>query len=397
MNILNALFDHATESIIIVNDEGKIIRMNPSSEKLFGYKMDELYGKEIEILIPIKNRENHLKYREEFQKNPHSRSMGKSLDIKGLTKNGQEIPLQVSLSYFHDDRGKLHVICFIVDDTERKAQEERIKKINAELEEKVLMRTRILQEAMHALENSREELKQALEHEKELNAMKSRFVSMASHEFRTPLSTILSSASLIEKYAGDNEKILNHVKKIKNSVSNLTFILNDFLSVGKLEDGKITAVSKEIHLNEFIQEIINDMKHLLKKGQEIHSRFSSENLYIHTDPNMLRNILINLLSNAIKFSPEEKKICISVSKNDAMLELSVKDEGMGIPTEEQKHLFTRFFRADNATNIQGTGLGLYIVKKMVEMLKGDITFVSNVNSGTEFTVKLPDYEQNSHH
>ncbi len=391
MDFSQAIFKYTTESIIVVNDKGEIEALNPASERIFGYEEHELLGKKIEILIPQANRKNHEKYREEYVKSPHSRPMGKNLNIRGVHKSGKEIPLQVSLSYFNSNN-RLYVICFVIDDTERFEYEERIKKINAELEEKVMMRTRILQEAMHALEKSREELQRSLEHEKELNAMKTRFVSMASHEFRTPLSTILSSATLIEKYAEKNEKILNHTRKIKNSVSNLTFILNDFLSVGKLEDGKISATAKEIVLNSFISELVSDMQGVLKLNQKIIVHEPKDTISLISDPNMLRNILINLISNAIKFSDEGKLIKLFYEKQNGNTIISVSDEGMGIPEEEQKHLFTRFYRAENVTNIQGTGLGLYIVKKMVELLKGNITFVSKINQGTTFTITIPDYD-----
>jgi PAS domain S-box-containing protein len=396
MDFSQAIFKYTSESIIVVNDKGEIEALNPASERIFGFEEHELLGKKIEMLIPHSYRKNHEKHREEYVKSPHSRPMGKNLKIRGIHKNGKEIPLQVSLSYFHSNN-RLYIICFIIDDTERFEYEERIKKINAELEDKVMMRTRILQEAMHALENSREELQRSLEHEKELNAMKTRFVSMASHEFRTPLSTILSSASLIEKYADNNEKILNHTRKIKNSVSNLTFILNDFLSVGKLEDGKITATAKEIELEPFIRELVSDMQGVLKLNQKILIEGAEENIRLISDPNMLRNILINLISNAIKFSDEGKIIKIIYEKSGSNTIISVSDEGIGIPEEEQKHLFTRFYRAENVTNIQGTGLGLYIVKKMVELLKGNITFVSKINQGTTFTITIPDYDQNFNH
>lgn len=396
MDFSNAIFQYATESIIIVDGKGEIVSLNPSAEKLFGYPQEMLIGKKIEVLIPNSLRTHHEKYRDQYVQSPRSRPMGKNLNIRGLHKSGKEIPLQVSLSYFHSNN-ILYVICFIIDDTERYEYEEHIKKINAELEDKVMMRTRILQEAMHALENSHEELQRSLEHEKELNAMKTRFVSMASHEFRTPLSTILSSASLIEKYAGNNEKILNHTRKIKNSVSNLTFILNDFLSVGKLEDGKITATAKEIELMPFIKELVSDMQGVLKLNQKILIEGPEDNIILISDPNMLRNILINLISNAVKFSDEGKVIKLRIEKNDGNAIISVSDEGIGIPEEEQKHLFTRFYRAENVTNIQGTGLGLYIVKKMVELLKGNITFVSKLNQGTTFTISIPDYDQNFNH
>lgn len=409
MERLNALFEHATEAIIIANKEGKIIKANPSSEILFGYGKDELLGKTVEDLIPDRFMSKHHHHRDTYHANPHPRAMGKGRDLFAKRKDGSEFYAEISLSHYKKDNESF-VIAFIIDVTERKLVEERIKRINAELEMKVDERTRILKETMMELEASKEELETALEKQKELNDMKSRFVTMASHEFRTPLSTILSSVSLIGKYKQeeDQDKRQKHVERIKSAVTNMTLILNDFLSAGKLEEGKITNNPVPSNIVGIVKEIAAELSNLLKANQKIHYNHVGEEEIV-IDRQFFRNIIINLLSNAIKFSPENSQIDIDTKVSETrskkatstsdivintkvtpkQLEITVKDSGIGIPEDEKKNLFERFFRAKNASNIQGTGLGLNIVSKYVEELKGDIRFESELNVGTTFYITIP--------
>jgi PAS domain S-box-containing protein len=235
------------------------------------------------------------------------------------------------------------------------------------------------------------EILNALNKERELNELKSRFVTMASHEFRTPLSTILSSASLISKYSNedDDEKRQKHVARIKSSVNNLIGILNDFLSLSKLEEGDSKAKPEYFELSGFIRGIVDEIEEVRKDKQEIciEEEHTQNNVFL--DKQILKNIIINLLSNAIKYSDEGKKIILRTENKRGELVLSVKDQGIGIPEADQQYLFTRFFRAKNAVNAQGTGLGLNIVKKYVDIMGGSISFESELNVGTIFTVKLP--------
>jgi PAS domain S-box-containing protein len=389
MESLQALFEFATEGIIISDKSGVIVRANPSAERLFGYEKGELINQKIEILVPNKLSHSHEKHRDNYHHNPHPRSMGRGMDLFGKKKNGEELPIEISLSHYKSDEEQF-VIAFIIDISERKIADEKIKRSNAELELKVEERTKILKETMYELEASKEELSMALEKEKELNDMKSRFVSMASHEFRTPLSTILSSASLIGKYkiTEEEDKRHKHVDRIKSAVSNMTLILNDFLSAGKLEEGKITINLVSINIAEYINESITDLTNFLKKGQTVNYTHQGNKEFV-SDKQFLKNIMINLVSNSSKFSPENKSIDINTIVTNSELKITVKDNGIGIPVDEQKNLFERFFRAKNALNIQGTGLGLSIVAKYIEVLKGTITFESELNKGTIFYITLP--------
>lgn len=240
------------------------------------------------------------------------------------------------------------------------------------------------------LKNAEKEILLSLEKEKSLNEMKSKFVSIASHEFRTPLSTILSSVSLLEKYnkPEDAEKRAKHIDRVKSSVKNLTEILNDFLSLEKLEGGNIEAHPSEFDLVNFAEEVKEELQIVAKPGQIINYRHEGQIRDVNLDKQVLRNICFNLLNNAIKYSQEGKEIDFCTIIGDQII-VKVTDHGIGIPDEDQEHLFERFFRAANVTAIQGTGLGLNIVRRYVQLLKGNIEFSSEINKGTTFTVKIP--------
>jgi len=235
-----------------------------------------------------------------------------------------------------------------------------------------------------------ERIKEALQKEKLLNELKSRFVSMASHEFRTPLSTILSSLSLIEKYdqLGEADKKDKHYRRIRNEVRHLTGILNDFLSLEKVETGKVVVNLSELNLRELLHELIEQQREVSKPTQQIQLSYEGNDVMV-TDQNMMRIIASNLLSNAVKYSGEGKSIWISVSAENKGTTLSVKDEGIGIPYEDQANMFERFFRAKNTVNLEGTGLGLNIVRRYLQLLDGEISFESVPDEGTTFTVHLP--------
>ncbi|WP_289644990.1 ATP-binding protein [Maribacter aestuarii] len=251
--------------------------------------------------------------------------------------------------------------------------------------------------------NVQAELAKALKAEQELNALKSRFISMASHEFRTPLSAILSSAILIGKQnePGKEERREKHVARIRTHVKHLVVILNDFLSLGKLEEGKVQAKPQYFELIQFCKIMVDEMEATKKEGQTIQLKHNEVKLYVFLDPKLLSHILVNLLSNALKYSDENQEIVMEIQEEDSGISFSITDYGIGIPEEEQERLFERFFRAKNATNIQGTGLGLHIVKQYTELMGGSIHFKSKPGKGSTFTVKLPhkpiEDEQNTTH
>lgn len=418
LDLLNKIFLSAGEGILIVNEAGHIVMANRRAEELFKYDGGELAGKVIEDLIPKEYRKHHVGFRDRYISHPVSRPMGSGLDLVGLKKNGDTFPLEVSLGYVRHEEHTV-VMAFITDITARKEQEtalteskKQLENHATELETKVKERTRelehlnlglktqirerklaeeALKESLEEIQRAKQDVLNALGKEKELNEMKSRFISMASHEFRTPLTTILSSANLIAKYTESNqqEQREKHVHRIKNSVQNLTNILNDFLSLEKLESGAITLKIESFDLREFLNEIRGEFEHGLKKGQQIHLDIHSKIQEVTSDPHILKNIIINLVSNAIKYSGEDAPIAVVATSTDTQIILSIEDKGIGIPKSEQKNLFGRFYRANNVTNIQGTGLGLNIVRRYVDLIDGNITFTSEEGKGSKFVVTFP--------
>ena len=399
---MTSLFENATEGILLANADGIIKLVNPAALKMFGYTIDELTGKAIEILLPGNIREKHVGLRQDYIKDPGNRSMGSGRDLFALNKSGVVFPVEVSLSHYRKGN-EMFVIAFIVDITQRKEIEKNlinkqtelekvtndIRKLNTELELRVDERTHILKEALQKLEQSQQELNEALDKERQLNEIKSRFVSMASHEFRTPLSAVLSSASLLSKYTKEEEqqKRDKHIVRIKDSVKHLNDILEDFLSLGRLNEGRVAADPSLFNLKDMIEETLSDLKILLKQGQHFVTRFNACG-DIYADKKLLKNILINLVGNATKFSGEYTEIELDVSVKNESVMISITDHGIGISEEDQQHLFSSFYRGSNANNIQGTGLGLHIVKRYIDLLKGTVHLQSEQGRGTTVNVSF---------
>ncbi len=406
MQEFEALFNFASIGMVVTDNQGRITNFNKYAEIKFGYDKSEILGKTVEILLPSSIHHRHADYREKYYKHPEPRVMGEGRDLYAQSKDGATFPVEVSLSHYLFNK-ETYVIAFVIDITVRKRQEavvldqkaelekntSEIKKLNADLEQKVGDRTKMLREALKELEKSKEELNEAYENEKELSELKSGFVTMASHEFRTPLSTILSSAYLLEKYneAKPDPKVEKHVQRIKAAVSGMKNILEDFLSIGKLEEGLVTTSLEKLNgeeFNEYFQAGIAELEALVKNGQKL-TWTNSISTDIMVDKYLLKNILTNLVSNAIKFSGERGEISVSTVAEKGELIMQVCDNGIGISDEDQEHLFERFFRAKNASNIQGTGLGLHIVLKYLELLNGRIELKSKLNEGTLFSIYLP--------
>lgn len=408
---LKAVIDTAIDGIITIDIRGTVESMNPSAAQLFGYLPKEVIGNNISMLMPNPYHREHDEYLERYLTTGIPRIIGIGREVSGRKKDGSVFPMRLAVGEVIFESGRIFT-GVIHDLTDVKAAQKKIVTLNKILEEKVKERTEKLGMAVNrlleinqqleaeiqerqtieaALRKSEDDLRAALAAEKELSELKSRFVSMASHEFRTPLSTILSSIELIELYQKTEQqpKREKHTVRIKKAVQYLTSILNDFLSLSKLEEGNIEISKERFLFADFCKEVLDETKSLLRKGQSLSVTNDGSVQEIYSDKKFLRHILHNLLANAIKYSNEEKTIFVSSKVTEKQLVITIKDEGIGIPLVDQKHLFTRFFRAHNVENIKGTGLGLNIVRHYVELLNGAISFESELGVGTVFRVVLP--------
>ncbi len=332
----------------------------------------------------------HDHYLRRYQVTHKPRIIGIGREVTGLRRDGSTFPLRLGVSEVkYND--KMFFVGFIHDLTQQKEVEERLKDYAVHLEELVEIRTQSLNESIHALEIAKEQISDSLENEKELGKLKSRFISMASHEFRTPLSTIQLSASLVDKYAesAGMKEITKHVGKIKGSVTGLTAILNNFLQMEKLESGKVEANISVFDLKELAFEITEEMQLLAKTKQSIDYRHIGNQTKANLDKNLIKNCIVNLITNAVKYSGDEALIEFITEINPENCIITVKDNGIGIPEEDQKYLGDAFFRAQNTGAIPGTGLGINIVARHVELMNGEMTFESQLGQGTSFTLKFP--------
>lgn len=403
-DIFNVLFEAASEGIIVVNSDQIVVAANTAAEEMFGYDKGELIERHLDILIPKKYHHSHHHHFNHFLEKSEKRQMGHGRDLYGVKKNGDLFPVEAGLNPFQMD-GKDYVMSLVIDISIRKETQRQIHELNTQLEEKIKKRTSELSQTVHELRDLNLELedeirkrkqaekriKNALQKEKELNELKTKFLSLVSHEFKTPLSGILTSATLIEKYTREDhqEKRTKHLVTIRNKVHYLNNILNDFLSIERLDTGKGQYRYSSFGLKRLINEVVYNANITLKNGQEIIYPTDIEDVVLFQDEKILELILSNLLGNAIKYSPENTTIKFKVHFKGENIVFVVEDQGRGIPEKDQKHIFERYFRAENALLDQGTGIGLNIAKTHLENLGGSIGFESEENEGTRFRVEVP--------
>jgi signal transduction histidine kinase len=269
-------------------------------------------------------------------------------------------PAEVITSVVHDDEGETEYYLINFNDiTERKKAEE--------------------------------DIKISLQREKDLNELKSKFVSFVSHEFRTPLTAILSSAEMLEMYGSqlDETKKQNHYSNIKKSIDNLIVLLNEVTEINRADSGKIKVNPEEFELITFLTELVKEICSVYPEHPEIIWEIPFTSLGVDLDQKLFRQLANNLISNAIKYTPADKKVFISLSEEDNHFTIVVKDQGIGISIEDQKNIFEPFIRGRNVAKINGTGLGLAILKRAANLLQGNIKLESVINEGTVFSVTLP--------
>lgn len=403
-DIFNVLFEAVSEGVIVVNNKQEIIETNASAERMFGYNKDELVGQHLNVLVPQKYHAGHGAHVEGFMKHKESRQMGRGRDLFGAHKNGSTFPVEAGLNPL-EINGESFVMALVIDISIRKQQELQLLDLNNELERKVNERTKALSVTVEELKIVNHErdaeikkrievqnkIKNALKREKELNELKTKFLSLVSHEFKTPLSGILTSAMLLGKYklTEQQERRDKHIKTISDKVHYLNNILNDFLSIEKLDTGKINYKFSTFKISKVVNEVVYNANMLLKEGQEIKYPENIDDYSMFQDEKIVELTLSNLVHNAIKYSSENTLVDIQIHQDNKNTTFKVKDNGIGIPVSDQKNIFNRYFRAENALLTQGTGIGLNIVKSHLENLGGTISFKSEENKGSEFIITLP--------
>ncbi len=403
-DIFNILFEAIPAGVFIVDQDTNIVALNAVAEKMFGYEKGELLNKSKDILLPKRYLSTHKNQLNYFINQIKKGKKTHGLYLFGLTKNNKEFPLEISINSFTLYE-KEYRLALVIDMTLRSETEKKIDSIKVVLEEKVKKGTIELQNNINKLKevnrNYKKELHrrieieniltEALKKERELNELKSKFLSLVSHEFKTPLSGILTSAILLERYqlTEQQEKREKHVKTITNKVQYLNNILNDFISLERLDSSNENYKFKTFNLSKVINEVVYNANMLLKSGQHINIPLNSADFVLYQDEKKLELILSVLIYNALKYSPENSEIDLEISRNAKNIIFTIKDQGLGIPKKDQKFVYNRYYRAENVLNIQGTGIGLNIVKEHLKNLGGTISFDSTENKGSVFFVELP--------
>ncbi|MBD2039999.1 sensor histidine kinase [Microcoleus sp. FACHB-672] len=356
---IDKIIKSMADALLVTTSSGQIKTINQSSQELFQYSEEELIGQPISLIIPEKKllspimEPSDLCFQSELLQN---------IEVDCYTKAGEKISVAFSCSVIQTDIEGVQDFVYIGRDiTESKRAEA--------------------------------EIRSALEKEKELNEMKSNFVSMASHEFRTPLTIILTSVELLEDHYYSpkrcEKKTQQYFQMIHSAVKQMTNLLDDVLTLGKSEAGRLEFDPNFIDLGKFCGDLVEEMQLSAGKKHALTFVNECENINACMDEKLLRHILTNLLSNALKFSPPGKPVVLNLMCKDKEVIFEIQDQGIGIPLEDQKRLFELFHRARNARNISGTGLGLAIVHKSVELHGGKIMVASEVGAGTTFRVMIP--------
>lgn len=352
------LVDAAPVATVITDERGKITLINGRAETLFGYSRDEIIGQPVEILLPTHLVEQHKQHRDQYMHAPHMRQMGLGLELFARRKDESLFPVEIQLSYIQTWGGLL-VMSFILDITERKQAEQA--------------------------------LRQALQAEKELGELKSRFVSMASHEFRNPLGSILALTETLTAYRSrlTDEQIEMRLHKIKEQVDHLKDIMEDVLQLARLQARRVTFTPVLTDLDALCRSVMDEFESQPNNNHTFDYFCDPSLKNVRLDKRVIRQVLSNLVANAIKYSAPESTIRIRLERDDDVMVLKVADEGIGIPETDLKHLFEPFHRASNVETIPGTGLGLVIVKESVELHSGLISVETQVDVGTTFIIRIP--------
>lgn len=364
---MSTLIEQANVPVFGIDRGGYISEWNRATAELTGYSRNEVIGKKWISLLDSRLEERaRAAISDVLEGNPIG-----NWELQLMTKSGNKVVLLISMSPRRDnDKNIQGVVCVAQNITE-------VYNYRQNLEKMVQDRTR--------------ELHEALQKEKELVELKSKFVSIASHEFRTPLSSMTLAAESVRHYFDklSEEEIKNKMVKIEDQVSHMTHLLDDILTIGKSEAGKINVIRKDLNLKEFVESLLEEIKSTVKVKRDISFIFQASDAIMHVDDKLLRNVINNMMTNALKFSPPDSIVDLSISDIEGDVLIEVADLGIGIPEVDLKNVFEPFQRASNAAHVQGTGLGLSILKKAVELLNGNVEVISAINHGTVVKVRIP--------
>ncbi len=381
----------SAENIYIMDmDTKKVVKSNPTLQKLIGYTEEELLNMTVFDFIA------HDDVNEKIE---HVVREGKInlAERQYRTKDNRIIDVEVSSAHINYG-GKKALLVVSRDITIRKSHEKQILEMNTILDERVKERTAELEKEIHIRKKAEQELldtqkglAKALQKEKMLNDMKSKFITMISHEYRTPLTVIMTSSYLVERYLlpDSGDKPMSHLDKIRKSVNMMVQMLENVLNIGRSESGEIDFMPEKIDISQLIDDIITETRAVISKTIDYNLSIKLKSNTIITDKNLLRQILSNIILNAAKFSPNDSRVIIDISETKDMVKTIVKNKGLPISEEDQEKIFEPFYRGHNVGNISGTGLGLALVKVCVDILKGTINFSSTKDKGTIFEISIP--------
>ncbi|GAB4515173.1 MAG: hypothetical protein OHK0046_18300 [Anaerolineae bacterium] len=349
--------ESAPIATIISDHAGQIVLLNRAAERLFGYTRDELIGTSIQALVPVHLRTEHNPQSSQWNYDQH-RQRSDAMEVFAQRKNGQIFPADVQLSQVSVEPESL-TMSFVMDITRRKQAEET--------------------------------LRMALEKEKELGELKSRFISMASHQFRTPLAAILASTESLTIYLDrmDSNQIDMRLDRIRKQVMYMKNIMDDVLELARIQADQVRYQPVEGDLDALCKEIIEDFTHQGGYRDRVIYNGPSTPLMTSFDPHLMHHLVNNLIHNALKYSMDDQPVYVNLSYAQDHILLTVQDTGIGIPPQDIKHLFDPFFRATNVGTIAGTGLGLSIAKQAVDAHRGSIAIETTPDIGTTFVVTLP--------
>ena len=367
------------EGIYGLDLQGNVTFVNPAAAQIIGWKIDDLIGKSMHAVLHHSKGDGTPYPREKcpiyaaFKDGAVHRVENEVF----WRKDGTSFPVEYISTPMHDEQGQLvgSVVTFR-DITQRKLSEYILQQANEELEQRVQERT--------------SELSQANQKLQQLNEIRSRFVSMVCHEFRNPLNNIAFAVSSLQRYdrqLSATQKI-EYLSDIETNIERMTQMTDELLVIGKIDTEKINIEVEKLDLVQFCQELVVEFKqtHLSSK-----IKFTSDRtqLQIKMDYRLLRSILINILSNSVRYSPKNSLIKLKLTTTNHLIKFIIEDQGIGIPPEDLTAVFEPFHRGKNVSNIPGTGLGLNIVKRFVDILEGEINIISHLDRGTTVTIQIP--------